>query len=187
MPVSRFSGSIVVMGVAGCGKSSLGERCAAQLGLPFLEGDAFHAAASLDKMHRGIALSDADRAAWLGALARHLSEARAGLVLTCSALRRSYRDTLRTAAPGLRFVFLELSQQEARARVSARQGHVFPVSLVASQFETLENPRGEAGVLPLDATRALPDLCDAVCTWAESGGDAEALGAPDSHNAGKGT
>jgi len=153
------------MGVAGCGKSSLGEACAQRLGLRLLEGDAFHSPASLEKMQGGVPLSDADRAAWLALLARQLAQPGAGLVLTCSALRRAYRDTLRAGSPGLRFVFLQLSEIEARKRVAARLGHVFPASLVASQFETLENPQGEPGVLVLDATRPLPELCDAVCAW----------------------
>ncbi|WP_245901280.1 gluconokinase [Simplicispira suum] len=165
MPASHFSGSFVVMGVAGCGKSSLGEACAQRLGLRLLEGDAFHSPANLEKMQSGVPLSDADRAAWLALLARKLAQPGASLVLTCSALRRSYRDTLRAGSPGLRFVFLQLSESEARKRVAARRGHVFPASLVASQFETLENPLGEPGVLVLDATRPLSDLCDAVCAW----------------------
>lgn len=159
---------LVVMGVAGCGKSSLGQHSAAALGLPLLEGDDFHPAANVAKMRSGVALSDDDRAAWLDTLASELARRPEGVVLTCSALKRRYRDRLRAAAPGLRFVFLQLTPEQARDRVASRPGHVFPVSLVDSQFHALEDPRGEAGVLPLDAMRPLPDLVQAVAHWLQS-------------------
>lgn len=157
--------SLVVMGVAGCGKSSLGQLCAQVLGLPLLEGDDFHSAGNVAKMRSGTPLSDDDRAAWLDALAAELQAHPQGVVLTCSALKRRYRDRLRAATPGLRFVFLELTQEQARERVAARPAHLFPVSLVASQFATLEDPRDEPGVLPLDASQSLQDLGSAVVRW----------------------
>lgn len=157
--------SLVVMGVAGCGKSSLGQLCAETLGLPLLEGDNFHSESNVDKMRSGIPLSDEDRAAWLDALAAQLQTHPQGVVLTCSALKQRYRDRLRADSPGLRFVFLELTQEQSRARVAARPAHLFPVSLVASQFAALEDPRHEPGVLHLDATLPLPDLGAAVVRW----------------------
>jgi len=157
--------SLVVMGVAGCGKSSLGQLCAQALGLPLLEGDDFHSAGNVAKMRSGTPLSDDDRAAWLDALAAELQAHPQGVVLTCSALKRRYRDRLRAATPGLCFVFLELTQEQARKRVAARPAHLFPVSLVASQFATLEDPRDEPGVLPLDASQSLQDLGSAVVRW----------------------
>lgn len=159
---------LVVMGVAGCGKSSLGQQGAAALGLPLLEGDDFHPAANVAKMRAGIALSDEDRAAWLDTLADQLAQRTEGVVLTCSSLKRRYRDRLRAAAPGLRFVFLQLTREQARERVAARPGHVFPVSLVDSQFEALEDPCGEPGVLALDAMRPLPELVQALAHWLRS-------------------
>ncbi|WP_439517189.1 gluconokinase [Hydrogenophaga sp.] len=156
---------LVVMGVAGCGKSSLGQWCAHALRVPLLEGDDFHSASNILKMRSGSPLSDEDRAAWLDTLAEQLQRHRDGVVLTCSALRRRYRDRLRAAAPGLRFVFLDLTQEQARERVASRPEHVFPVSLVASQFETLEDPREEPGVLRLDATRELATLGAEVTRW----------------------
>ena len=156
---------LVVMGVAGCGKSSLGQWCARALGVPLLEGDDFHSAGNVAKMRGGIPLSDDDRAAWLDTLAEQLQAHAEGVVLTCSALKLRYRDRLRAAVPGLRFVFLELTQEQARERVAARPAHLFPVSLVASQFATLEDPRLESGVLPLDATRPLAELSAAVAHW----------------------
>ena len=160
--------SLVVMGVAGCGKSSLGQLCAAALGLPLLEGDDFHSASNVAKMRSGTPLSDDDRAAWLDTLAAQLQAHPQGVVLTCSALKRRYRDRLRSATPGLRFVFLDLTQEQARSRVAARPAHLFPVSLVASQFAALEDPRQEPGVLPLDATQSLDDLGSAVVRWVRS-------------------
>lgn len=156
---------LVVMGVAGCGKSSLGQVCAAHLGLPLLEGDDFHSSSNVNKMRSGVPLSDDDRQTWLDTLAAQLQAHPAGVVLTCSALRQRYRDRLRAAVPGLRFVFLSLTQDQARERVAARPGHLFPVSLVASQFETLEDPSSEVGVLRVDATRPLAELGAQVEQW----------------------
>lgn len=157
--------SLVVMGVAGCGKSSLGQRCAEALGLPLLEGDDFHSASNVAKMRSGTPLSDDDRAAWLDTLALQLQAHPQGVVLTCSALKQRYRERLRAASPGLRFVFLDLTQDQARERVASRPAHLFPVSLVASQFAALEDPRAEPGVLHLDATQPLADLGAAVVRW----------------------
>lgn len=157
--------SVVIMGVAGCGKSSLGAALAQSLNLNLLEGDDRHSAASREKMRQGIALTDADRAGWLDELASELRARPAGLVLTCSALRRTYRERLRQAAPGLRFIYLEISRDEALARVAARSSHFFSASLVDSQFATLEPPLGEPGVLRLDASAALPLLQSEATTW----------------------
>lgn len=157
------------MGVAGCGKSSLGLACADALGWALLEGDDHHAEASLAKMRAGIPLTDADRDGWLARLGELLQQAVGtpgrGVILTCSALRQRYRDRLRASVPGLRFAFLRLDQPTALARVAARPDHLFPPSLVASQFATLEDPTGEAGVLALDATRPLDELTRAVMQW----------------------
>jgi gluconokinase len=155
---------VVVMGVAGCGKSEVGARLAALLGVPLIEGDAFHPPANVAKMREGLALTDADRAGWLAQLGTQLAEAHTA-VLTCSALKKSYRDTLRAAAPGTRFVFLRISQASAQARVAARPGHFYPASLVASQFATLEDPSAEPGVLALDATLPPQDLAYAAAAW----------------------
>lgn len=158
--------SVVIMGVAGCGKSSLGVAVAHQLGLPIVEGDDHHSPASLVKMQRGIALLDADREGWLTALGRQLQDHRSGLVLTCSALKRSYREQLRQSALGLSFVYLDISREHAMARVTARAGsHFFSASLVGSQFATLEVPTQEAGVLRVDALLPLADLQAQVCHW----------------------
>ena len=154
--------SIVVMGVAGCGKSSLGAALARALGLPLVEGDDFHPEANQQKMRAGVPLTDADRAGWLDALAQRLAAAPDGVVLSCSALKRAYRDRLRAAAPGLRFVHLVLDRDEALRRVASRPAHLFPPSLVASQFATLESPAGEPGVVEVAATLPPEELTATV-------------------------
>jgi gluconokinase len=158
--------SIVMMGVAGCGKSSAGQALAQTLGLPLIEGDEFHPESNLDKMRQGLPLTDADRTDWLTALCKALEEHPAGAVLTCSALKRAYRERLRANAPGLLFVFLDIDMATAHQRVSARASeHLFPPSLVTSQFATLESPKGEPGVLRVDATQSLATLNDTVTAW----------------------
>lgn len=147
---------VVVMGVAGCGKSTVGQRLAAALGLPFLEGDDFHDPAHRARMAAGQPLTDADRAGWLGRLAEALAARPAGAVLSCSALKRAYRDRLRAARPGLWFAYLQLSPEAAMRRVAQRAGHFFPPALLADQFATLEPPLQEAGVIVLEAELA-PD------------------------------
>lgn len=161
-----MSKSIVIMGVAGCGKSSLGAAVAAAESLPLIEGDDFHSPASRDKMSRGIALDDADRAGWLDTLDAQLRAHAGGVVLTCSALKKGYRERLRAAAPGLRFVFLELGREAALQRVAARAAsHFFSASLVDSQFATLESPVGEPCVLRADAREPLERLAALVSAW----------------------
>jgi gluconokinase len=159
---------LVVMGVSGCGKSSLGEALAEALGLPLVEGDDFHSPESVSKMRAGVALTDADRAGWLDRLGQELAAHAEGVVLSCSALKRGYRDRLRAAAPGLRFVFMELARAEAERRVASRAEHFFAASLVENQFATLESPVGEPGVLAVDATAPMPQLVAKVRTWLAS-------------------
>ncbi len=156
------------MGVSGCGKSSLGAALADALALPLIEGDDFHPAANVAKMSAGIALTDADRAGWLDTLGREMAARAGGAVLTCSALKRAYRDRLRAAVPELRFVFMTLTRDEAERRVGARAGagaHMFPASLVANQFATLEPPVGEPQVLAVDATAPRERLVNEVREW----------------------
>ena len=158
--------SLVIMGVAGCGKSSLGAAVAQAEGLALIEGDDHHSLSSREKMSRGIPLTDEDRAGWLERLGNALSGHPQGLVLTCSALKRTYRERLRAASPGLRFVFLEITRDQALARVAARAPqHFFSSSLVDSQFETLEAPLGEPGVLRADALAPLSQLQAEVSAW----------------------
>ena len=148
----------VVMGVAGCGKSAIGAGIARQLGLPMIEGDAFHPQSNIDKMRQGLPLTDADRAGWLARLGAELARHPQGAVLACSALKRSYRDALRDAQPALRFVHLALTEDQALQRVAARAGHFYPPSLVASQFQALEDPAREPGVVVIQASLPLDEV-----------------------------
>lgn len=159
-----MSEHVVMMGVSGCGKSAVGAALARIELLPFVEGDAFHPPANIAKMSAGIPLVDADRVGWLDALGREMGRHPDGAIVSCSALKRSYRDRLRAAVPGLRFVFLELTPEESIRRVSQRE-HFFPATLVENQFATLESPVGEPGVLRLDATGPVAELADAASLW----------------------
>jgi gluconokinase len=156
---------VVVMGVAGCGKSAVGQLIAAELGLPLIEGDDFHPAANVSKMQRGVPLTDEDRADWLTMLGQSLACHSGGAVLTCSALKASYRDSLRSAAAPLQFVYLRISEAESLRRVGQRAGHFYPTSLVASQFHALQDPTGEPGVLTLDGSAPLADLGQRAGEW----------------------
>ncbi|MCE4554558.1 gluconokinase [Roseateles cellulosilyticus] len=156
--------SIVFMGVAGCGKSSLGVAVARKLGRVWVEGDDFHSSHNRRKMAAGHPLDDGDRASWLAALGEQL-RLHPGALVACSALKHSYREQLRSASPGLRFAFLDVSPEEATRRVSARGSHFFHASLIDSQFATLQSPVGEPGVLRLDATLPLEQLVNQVCDW----------------------
>jgi gluconokinase len=184
----RSRSAVVVMGVSGCGKSTVARACAQRLGWTMVEGDDFHTPESVAKMRAGTPLTDADRTEWLqrlaGILRRHHAgdgahQAGSGVFLTCSALRRSYRELLRTASPGLGFVFLELRFDEALCRASERPGHFFPASLVESQFATLEPPQGEPGVLAVDAVAPVDAVADAVVAWLGADRGTDGAGRPD--------
>lgn len=157
--------SLVVMGVSGCGKSRVGALAAERLGLPLVEGDEFHSEACRTLMRNGIALTDEHRAEWLDRLGTQLRCRPGGAVLTCSALRASYRARLRAAAPGLRFAWLDLDRVSAQARVAQRSGHFFPAGLVATQFDALEPPLDEPGVLRVDALQAPAEIAERVARW----------------------
>lgn len=166
LPITMVA--IVVMGVSGCGKSSAGAAIARQLGWTLVEGDSYHSPQSVAKMQAGIALTDADREGWLERLAQRLAQADAehGLVLTCSALKRKYRDQLRSAQQ-LGFVFLDLDYATALERVQTRPGHFFSPDLVANQFTTLEDPRQEPDVLTVSATMNLNEIALTAWQWAK--------------------
>ena len=158
---------LVVMGVAGCGKSALGRRIAGQLALPLIEGDDFHPASNIQKMQGGIALTDDDRAEWLATLGSQLASQTGGAVLTCSALKLAYRDTLRRAAGGLKFVHIAITQAESLRRVGQRPAHFYPPHLVASQFEALQDPAGEPGVLTVRGDLPVEQLAAQTVAWLE--------------------
>ena len=156
---------LVVMGVAGCGKSTIGAALAHALGCRFVEGDDYHLPESQRKMRAGIALDDADREPWLDALVGVFVADGGDLVVSCSALKRRYRDRLRAGVPGLGFVYVDIDREEAARRVASRPGHLFPVALEASQFAALESPVGEAGVLRVAATDPVEAQVAAALRW----------------------
>ncbi|MFN6956109.1 MAG: gluconokinase [Acetobacteraceae bacterium] len=152
---------IVVMGVSGAGKSTVGALLAERLGWPFEDGDSFHPPANVEKMRAGTPLTDEDRWPWLAAIAQRIAAARAGgrgVVIACSALRRAYRDVLRAGHADIRFLHLTGEPALIMARQAARQGHYMPASLVASQFATLEPPDTEADVIDLDVDPEPPAI-----------------------------
>lgn len=152
---------LVMMGVAGAGKTTVGEALAQRLGAAFLDADAAHPPANVEKMAGGEPLDDADRAPWLEALQAALA-ASDRVVITCSALKRRYRDVLRRAG-GVRFVHLHLDPAAAEERVSARPGHFMKSGMVASQFDALEELQpDETDVLVVDARRPVAELVDEV-------------------------
>lgn len=163
----------VVMGVSGCGKSTVGAQLAAALDLAFLEGDSLHPASNVARMAAGVALSDADREGWLQTLAGRLQQAQAdgrGLVLSCSALKRAYRDILRRGAPDARFLHLQGDYPLLAARMAARTGHYMPLSLLASQLSTLEAPGPEENAQSFDLASRPEDIVAAVLAWRRNPG-----------------
>ena len=149
---------IVIMGVAGCGKSSVGMALSQACGIPYRDGDALHPAANLAKMTAGLALVDADRWPWLDLVAGALRDG-APLMVGCSALKRVYRDRIRAGAGG-QVLFVHLSGDRAviAARMAAREGHFMPLSLLDSQFAALEAPGADEFALTVDIDRTLTEI-----------------------------
>lgn len=151
------NGLYVVMGVAGSGKSVIGATLARSLNVAFIEGDDLHSAANVARMASGIPLTDEDRRDWLAALAEEIRQAKnagVGLVVTCSALKRSYRDVLRGAASDLQFIFLDGPRALIAERLKHRTGHYMPASLLDSQFATLEEPMADERVWKFDIAKS---------------------------------
>ncbi|PZP52377.1 MAG: gluconokinase [Agrobacterium fabrum] len=146
-----------MMGVSGSGKSTVAEELAAELSVAFIEGDRLHPKANVDKMSEGIPLTDEDRWPWLDLIGIELRKGSEnnGIVVSCSALKKIYRDRLRTATGGpLAFVYLDGSLELLSRRMGERKGHFMPLSLLQTQLATLEVPTGEPGVVTvsIDAT-----------------------------------
>jgi gluconokinase len=163
---------VIVAGISGSGKTTVGALLAERLGWPFADGDGFHPPASVARMRAGQPLSDADREPWLDAIGAwmdgHIAAGRPA-VIACSALRRSYRARLLAGRPAARMVFLLISHADAEARLTARTGHFFPAALLDSQLETLEVPQRdedyEQRLLVLRAAREPVSIVTAVTDW----------------------
>jgi gluconokinase len=166
--VSEVSGprAVVVMGVSGSGKTSIAEAIAGRLVLHFVEGDALHPVANVEKMSHGIPLTDDDRMPWLDRIGAEITaafERGEGIVVSCSALKRVYRDRLRREAGGsLAFVYLEGSRELLTKRMGERKGHFMPTSLLESQLQTLQAPTGEPGVVTVDIDDSIDGIVDAA-------------------------
>jgi carbohydrate kinase, thermoresistant glucokinase family len=153
------------MGVSGSGKSLIGAAFARALGIDFVEGDDYHSAENVQRMSRGVPLTDDDRVRWLRSLAvriRETKDAGTGLVMTCSALKRSYRDVLRAQASELRFVFLRGPRVLLAERMASRRGHFMPPSLLDSQLATLEEPSPDEHAWVCDIRESPQDLVAAL-------------------------
>ena len=152
---------VLLAGVSGSGKSTVGSLLAQRLGWPFADGDSFHTAVNVAKMRAGQPLTDEDRWPWLEAIAAWMDKqiaAGQSAVVACSALRRAYRDVLLDGRPAARMVFLQLSHEEDVARLTARHGHFFPSKLLDSQFAAMEMPQDSERILVLTAQRSPADV-----------------------------
>ncbi|MET8131601.1 MULTISPECIES: gluconokinase [unclassified Streptomyces] len=158
---------VVVMGVSASGKSTFGKKLAQRLNVPFVEGDDFHPPRNIARMSAGRPLDDADREPWLHTLAnwiRDTTRARRGAVVSCSALKLTYRELLRAAGPGVWFVHLDLEREIARRRITHRTGHFMPEELLASQYDALQPLLGDEPGLTVDATGDTETILDRVQT-----------------------
>ncbi len=157
---------IVVMGVSGCGKTTVAQLLAQRLQLEFVEGDSFHPEANIAKMRAGIALTDTDRQSWLQALAARLCGLRGqgrGAVLSCSALKRAYRDVLRSAVPDLHLLHLAGEFDLLSSRLAARNHHYMPASLLRSQFADLQLPQADERAQSYCVTLPAQDIAERFC------------------------
>jgi gluconokinase len=157
--------TVVVMGVAGCGKSVVAGALAEALGWRLIEGDRLHPKANIERMSAGLPLTDEHRWGWLDAIGAELAKTQRdliGAVAACSALKRAYRDRLRSHADGALFIHLVIDRATAVERVASRKGHFMPASLIDSQFADLEPPGADEHVTALDATRPVSEVVRAA-------------------------
>ncbi|HEX9177444.1 gluconokinase [Mycobacterium sp.] len=159
---------IVVMGVSGSGKSTVGAALAQRFGVPFADADDFHPPANIAKMTAGVALDDDDRHPWLDAIGRWLADrCDGGGVMSCSALKRKYRDQLRSHCAQTEFVHLSGSPEVIAARQASRPGHFMPASLMASQFATLELLQPDERGVTLDVDHDIDSIVGAYLAYAQ--------------------
>jgi gluconokinase len=155
MPPARI---VLVMGVSGAGKTSVGAALARRLAFGFLDADDLHPAANIDKMRAGEPLSDADRAPWLAAVRAWIDQRQTPAVVACSALKRRYRDLLRKGRPAMPLVYLKGDEALIARRLEARRGHYWPASLLASQFADLEPPAADEAPIIVDIDQPLEEI-----------------------------
>ena len=164
-PGNRFTGACVVMGVASCGKTTVGELLAEKIGAHFIEGDRLHPATNVTKMSAGYPLNDEDRWPWLTAIGHALAGREAG-VASCSALRRKYREKIQQAAQRpICFIYLHGSKTLLAQRMENRHGHFMPPSLLDSQLQTLEPPGADEQALALDISMSIGDIAETARKW----------------------
>lgn len=156
------SAPVVVMGVSGSGKSTVGAALAQRLRVPFVDADTLHPAANIAKMAAGEPLDDGDRYPWLERVGEWLAAHRDGAVVSCSALKRKYRDQLRAHCPGVQFLHLSGSAELIGGRLAARTGHFMPVALLRSQLDTLEPLDSDEAGMTVDVGRDVDAIVDAV-------------------------
>lgn len=156
---------LVVMGVAGCGKSTIAEALAGRLNVTYLDGDTFHPQANLDKMSSGIPLKDEDRWPWLEAVGKAMA-AEPGIVIgACSSLKRRYRTHMEAAArEPITFIYLDGSRELIAKRMAKREGHFMPTSLLDSQFAALEIPTTDENAIAIDISGPSADVVDSIIT-----------------------
>ena len=156
---------VVVMGVSGSGKSSVGAALAKRLRVPFADADDFHPPANIEKMSGGQALDDHDRQPWLEAVGRWLAAHAGGGVMSCSALKRTYRDQLRDHAPDMAFLQLEGSRELIAKRQASRRGHFMPDSLLGSQLAALEPLEADERGMVIDVGQSVDDIVQRYVDW----------------------
>ncbi|GAA3327293.1 gluconokinase, GntK/IdnK-type [Paeniglutamicibacter sulfureus] len=160
---------VIVMGVSGCGKSTVGELLGAELGAGFLDGDSLHPQANIDKMAAGHPLDDEDREPWLREVGERLGSAESeSMVIACSALKRKYRDLIRAQAPGTVFIHLHGTVELLTERMGARPGHFMPVGLLESQLATLEPLESDEAGVVLDIAATPAQLAQEAAAWLDA-------------------
>ncbi len=153
---------VLLMGVSGSGKTTIGAMLAGRLGWTYAEADDFHPPANVEKMHAGIPLTDEDRAPWLQAIAEWMKDQREPAVVTSSALKKKYRDVLRDGRPDLSLVYLDGDRDVIAKRMAARHGHFFPKDLLDSQFRDLEVPGPDEDPVTVSVDAPAPKIVDEI-------------------------
>lgn len=164
-PASEAPRRIVIMGVAGCGKSTIGAALGVRIGAPYRDGDDLHPPENIEKMSRGEPLTDDDRWPWLEAVGRVLATAEGDMIIGCSALKRAYRDLIRREAGGpVLFVHLSGSRELIASRMASRSGHFMPTALLDSQFAALEPPADDEGALTVDLNKPVAEIVEDIAS-----------------------